>query len=389
MNNLVVLGLAEDNQQDFCMAGGEAIISHDLLQVDGKTKNGHDHVGAIFSAGLMKLAQIEGMAVRNEQLPLVARAVYHHSYPEGIGEQGDIPAFKQILVNFQTKYEVDPETQFPALVWLRDKLSENGFDLYDLDHDFPEVDKMTARTLCQELAAADKRDSQAPASMANLRTMLVNVKRPFADFNYGLERHKQLIDRGINSGNTSPEEFFDDISRIGYELVRDQRTRGMSPFEISWLYGTIKRRSEYLPVFGQELVTGRIDTVNKKYLEWMLMVEKEAKVEGRLALGDSIVEILRKTQEGKPWLFVKNQLPKDLSTTRITKIVCDDYQAVRRMWMRKSSLQQSLNGHNPAGFVENINELLAYIAMKRNYLRAPHHPKVPYLPVFVATFGME
>lgn len=389
VNNLMVIGLGVKNQKDFMMAGADGVVCHDLLQVDGNTKSGHDHVGAVFASGLIKLAQLTGMTnIKDSQLPLVARMVYHHSYPEGIGSAGEMPDFSQIISDYQAKYKVHPEASFPALVWLKQKLVEHGVDLYGLDREFPEVSKITARILCQELGASDKRDSQAPASMANLRTMMIKPKRPFADFTQGLERHKELIDRGISGGDTSPEEFFDDVSRIGYELVRDLRTAGMSPFEISWLYSTIKRRSEYLPVFGEELVASKTDTVNRKYIEWMLMVEKEAKVEGRLAYGDSIVGILRKIQEGIPWLFIKNQLPEDSSTARITEIVCKEYQAVRQMWMKKSGLQQSLNGHNPAGFVDNINELLEYIAQRRNYLRAPRHPKVPYLPVFVATFGV-
>lgn len=383
-----IIDLPSGDSFDFCLSLEAGAIGHDLLQVDSGQKLGHAELGSVFVPGLMKLAQLCGVGeINDRQLPLVAEAIYHHSNPENGGRRPDTPT---IIGTYQEKFGKHPEEIFPSLKWLAEELRNQGCDLYSLDLTLPREDKYLAKLVAGRLVAADKRDANAPPFMANLRTIMTAEERPFADFTQGIERHQRLIEAAIGGNEVKDSDFFDDVSRIYYELARDPRKGGMLSFEISWFYDALKRREEYTREdFAEGLLSGNLEFLTKKYYEWITVLEKEALAEGRLEESGTMVGLLDVLAQRTHWISIKPHLFSDERTKTLALAIAQEYQHAFKVLRQKSRLQQKIVSGNTDIFWKSFAVLHEYFISQRQYLRAPKHPPIPELPVYVATYGVN
>ncbi|MDZ4229460.1 MAG: hypothetical protein U1C50_04390 [Patescibacteria group bacterium] len=375
-----VVDRPETDKFDFCLSLEISVIGHDLLQIDNGKKLGHDHLGSIFVPGLMQLARLNGFGEINQrQMALVAEAVYHHSHPE---RKEPRPSIQEILDLYRQDFEIDPEAAYPSFKWLVNALQEHGCDLYSLDLTLVKKDQRLAELVTGRLVAADKRDSNAPPFMANLRTIMTKPNRPYADFSNGIKPHRYLIDAAIAGERVTEADFFDDLSRIFYELARDPIGVGMLAFETSWLTQALARREEYaVGAFADGLVSGNLDFLKAKYTEWINVLAKEAVVEDRVKQTGPTTNLFN--------VFGLKISHIDDLTRKLTKAIYAEYYHAFQVLQRKSFLQRQMMDEDLPVFAKNLEQLSRYLEKQRPDFRRPRHHQVPELPVFVATYGIS
>lgn len=401
-----VMSLPKKDLRDFTIAGAIACLFHDHLQIDAKTKGGHDHVGAVFVAGVMELGKQHGLELTDKQISLAAQAVYWHSIPE-FAKRADmeIPLLAEIL-NDEGKNFLK---QSSVLLWLNRHLEKNLFSEYRLKKLKSRKDRRLLELLIHRVAAADKRDANVPPFLANIRTMMAKKERQFAVFDE--ERYIEFIDKVLTDKGykPKPDDFKDDLLRIVYEIIRDYRGGlEMSAFEATWLDVSLKRRLEYVNEFVKDMAEGSTNVVDRKYLEMSQKIieeaEKEGKIIGSKAVAEELTAHFEDIAEGTriDEEILKRYLSLDKAKAVVInslKMIMRQHQETVKVFKKKSEMMRQGFGKKGSPefeekkqrFLQMVERVTEYNARKKKIwgLSSSKLPPMPSLPIFVVDFGID
>jgi len=404
-----VMSLSKKDLRDFTIAGAIACLFHDHLQIDAEIKGGHGRVGAVFVAGAMELGRQHGLELTDKQISLATQSVYWHSYPE-FAKRADmeIPLFAEILKDEAEGFRKEGS----VLLWLERHLEKGWFNNYRLKELKSKKDRWLLELLIHRVAAADKRDSNAPPFLANIRTMMAKRKgvlRPFAAFD-DLE-YKDMIDRALTDKKYKPksDDFKDDLLRIVYEIIRDYREGlEMSAFEATWLDVSLKRRLEYVEEFAIDMAEGSTRVVDRKYLEMSQKIIEEAEREGKISNPKAVAgqltahfeEIARGMSLSEE--FLRRHLSLDQTDAGVIsslKMIMRQHQAAVKMFRSKSKMMRQDFGKKESPkfekrkqwLIEMVERVIEDTAKKKKIwgLSSSKLPSIPSLPIFVVDFGID
>jgi len=262
-NNLKLPFFNEDKVRKIAMVGMFAAFVHDHLQIDTGDKKGHDKIGAVFAAGLMRLARLKHNLLYTEEMEsLVFYACYWHSYPETRDYEG-MASTAQILAEFGEQYGL--ETPGSLLNWLKLELESIGEKLENIGCNLTPEQLTTygeANFIADRVFAADKRASYAPPFLSVLRTLGTG------DNAFILKEHinQPAIDL-IKKQNSK-----DTVLRTIFECFRDLRSGGMDAFEAAWLEKNMRRKLDYLALIARAMITGDFEPISNKFEDYKKQV---------------------------------------------------------------------------------------------------------------------
>lgn len=378
VNDLVLPSFSEVDLADAANVLMFTAFDHDHEQIDTRIKDGHDYLGGLFTAGLMRLARLKlGLPYTERQESLAFYSVYWHSYPEKMADS--VPSADQLLDTYGEKFGLNEPNSL--LFWLVDGLQQRGVDIRSLDCHLNKKDMVLARWLGSRLAAGDKRASYAPPWLSVLRTMATGEK-PF------------ISDESIGQ----PLEFFlrnirheDVVTRTIFEDYRDLRKVGFSAFEINWLKENKAKKLDYLVKIADALVSG--DTVMavgkfQKYCQEVIYEsfrERSINADSRAWLLNLLPNLLFQSN-----FAVLNGLPANLTTT-IELIAHDCLNAKQLMSKKGKELRVDLKKKGMSGeqFMSWLTGLVNEVKADGNLKVVGRHAPVPEnMPVYCVSLGV-
>jgi len=351
-------------------------FTHDHLQIDRQLKDGHDYLGGLFSAGLMRLAKLRGLPFTQRQESLAYYSVYWHSYPEKMTES--VPPAHKLLNDYGKQFGSNDSNSL--LFWLNGELGQRGVSLASLDCHLSQSDTGLANWLVYRLAAADKRASYAPPFLSVLRTMATGDK-PFIS--------KESLGRTLDYFMANIRNV-DVLTRTIFEDDRDLRKVGFSAFEINWIKSNKVKKLDYLLKIASVLVNNDSTLITSKYEHYGKEVIYEAFRE-RTIDADVRIWLL----ESLPNLFSQPELnsfnlPQDLVNTLMTVIF--EYQNAGRLMAAKGKeLRSDLEraGMSGENFLSWLTSLLNEVKGSSQLRVVGRHTHVPRnLPIYCNSLGV-
>lgn len=353
-------------------------FNHDHLQIDRHIKDGHDYLGGLFTAGLMRLDRLKwGLPFTERQESLAFYSVYWHSYPEKMAKP--VPSVSELLDTYGEKFGInDPAS---LLFWLKNELGQRNVDLAVLDCRLNEKDMFLAKWLSYRLAAADKRASYAPPFLSVLRTMATG-EQPFISSEFIGKPLEYVIE---NIRNESV------VTRIFFEDYRDLRKTGFSAFEINWLKVNKVKKLDYLVKTAGALVNNDMTLITGKFQKYCQEViyesfrERSIDAETRIRLLNLLPNLLF-----QPDFAVLNSLPADLAVT--VQLIAHDCLNARKLISKKSKqLKNDLKnmGMSKEQFMSWLTGLVNEVKANNRLKVVGRHAPVPEnIPVYCVSLGV-
>lgn len=377
--DLCLSGFEEADLKDAAVALMASSFTHDHLQIDKQIKAGHDCLGGLFTAGLMRLARLKwGLPFTERQEKLAAFSVYWHSYPEKMKEGTQMPPAKALQDYGEIFGLNDPSS---LLGWLNQELLQRRINLAALDCRAVQKDQFLAKWLSQRLAAGDKRASYAPPFLSILRTMATGNKQFIRQ--ESLEKPWEYFLANIRKGDVVTRTFFEDS--------RDFRAVGLSAFEVNWLKLNKGKKLDYLFQIASALVfkdTGLIDRKFQNYItEVIYECFREKTIDGRMRaeLLKTVPNLLKQQNFG-----LLDDFPKGLVET--VGLVMGEYESARKMMRSKGvELKAELAeaGVSNTKFLDWLKKLINITKEKNNLKVINWHTPVPeHIPVYCASLGV-
>ncbi len=378
--SLRLQGFNDETLRDAAMVLMSGSFTHDHLQIDKRIKDGHDYLGGLFTAGLMRLARLKwGLPFTERQEKLAAFSVYWHSYPEKMKNGLQLPAAKNLLQTFGQSFSLDDQNSLFG--WLNWELCQRQVNLADFDLRIEKSDESFAVWLAERLAAGDKRASYAPPFLAVLRTIMTG--------------NKLFIDKDSLG---KPWEYFSDniqkdvaVTRTFFEDSRDFREVGFSAFEINWLKINKGKKLNYLFQIASALTTGNLSLVDEKFRNYITEVIyesfREKAIDGpkRGELLKILPNLLKQQDHA---LF--NELPQNL--TKTIELIILEYNNARKIFnIKGQELRSELAdaGISNATFLQWLKSLISKAREKNNLNIVGRHTPVPEnMPVYCVSLGV-
>lgn len=353
-------------------------FDHDHEQIDTRIKDGHDYLGGLFAAGLMRLARLKwGLPFTERQESLAFYSVYWHSYPEKMTES--VSSAGQLLDTHGEQFGLnDPNS---LLFWLVDELKQRGVDLRSLDCHVDKKGIGLAKWLGNRLAAADKRASYAPPFLSVLRTMATGEK-PFISSEF-IGKPLEYVIENIRNESVVTRTFFEDY--------RDLRKTGFSAFEINWLKVNKVKKLDYLVKTAGALVNNDMALITGKFQKYCQEViyesfrERSIDAETRIRLLNLLPNLLFQSD-----FAVLNGLPADLAVT--VQLIAHDFLNARKLISKKSKqLKNDLEnmGMSKEQFMSWLSGLVNEVKANDRLKVVGRYAPVPEnLPVYCVSLGV-
>lgn len=386
-NNAIVgsaydLSLPSFSEEDLAHSANVLMFdsfTHDHLQIDRHIKEGHDYLGGLFAAGLMRLAGLKwGLPFTERQESLAFYSVYWHSYPEKMAKS--VPSAGELFATYGEKFGIDDPTSL--LFWLKNELGQRNVDLAGLDCRLNEKDMFLAKWLSYRLAAADKRASYAPPFLSVLRTMATG-EQPFISGEF-IGKPLEYVIENIRNESVVTRTFFEDY--------RDLRKTGFSAFEINWLKVNKVKKLDYLVKTAGALVNNNDMTfITGKFQKYCQEViyesfrERSIDAETRIRLLNLLPNLLFQSD-----FAVLNGLPADLAVT--VQLIAHDCLNARKLISKKSKqLKNDLEnmGMSKEQFMSWLSGLVNEVkANDRLKVLGRYAPVPENLPVYCVSLGV-
>lgn len=377
--DLVLPSFKEADLRDAAMVGMNTAFDHDHLQIDRQRKLGHDYLGGLYAAAVMRLGRIKyGLPYTERQEKLAYFAVYWHSYPEKM-LNSEMLTSDQLLQTYGESFGLNDLGSL--LYWCRSELAMRGIDLADFSGHLPKEDEQLGKWLAYRLAAADKRASYAPPFLSILRTMATGEK-PFIN--------KDSIGQSLDFflRNIKKEDI---ITRTIFEDIRDLRQAGMSAFEIAWLQTNKVKKLDYLLRVANCLLDGDFNLIERKFGKYISEGIYEFFREERTSAGTRtiLLEYLPKLLIEDPMRICPG-ISADLAVT-IRMIAADYGQAVNLLTGKREDLIRSLTAKeiSKEKFIGWLDDLIGQVKERFKVETIGRYGEVPEnLPVYCATLGV-
>jgi len=353
-------------------------FTHDHLQIDKHIKDGHDYLGGLFVAGLMRLARLKwNLPYTERQESLAFFSVYWHSYPEKMTEF--VPSVSQLFDVYGEKFGINEPVSL--LYWLKDELGKRNVDLAGLDCRLNEKDMFLAKWLSHRLAAGDKRASYAPPFMSVLRTMATGEK-PFISSEF-LGQPLEYFVKNIRHDDV--------VARTIFEDFRDLRQAGFSAFEINWLKENKVKKLDYLVKTAGVLAGNEKELIVEKFQKYCQEViyesfrERSINADTRTWLLSLLPDLLFQND-----FTALTDLPVDLAAT--VQLIAHDCVNAKKLMSKKS---QELRGYlknkgmSKEQFMSWLTGLVNEVKANGNLKVVGRYAPVPEnMPVYCVSLGV-